>query len=64
MKYLIYAKVPKGVFFKDSFLINKKIPNNIKRPPCPISPNITPNKKGKVIKLNKEGLISLYLGTP
>ena len=28
------------------------------------SPNIRANKKGKVLIVNKAGLISLYLGTP
>ena len=32
--------------------------------PCAISPNITPNKKGNVTVVNKEGLIYLYRGTP
>ncbi len=32
--------------------------------PCPISPNIIPNKKGNVIIVNNPGLISLYFGIP
>ena len=38
--------------------------NNIKSNPCPTSPNITANKKGKVTVVNKPGFISLYLGIP
>ncbi len=30
--------------------------------PCIISPNITPNKNGKVTEVKIAGLISLYLG--
>lgn len=32
----------------------------ISKAPCIISPNITPNKNGKVTIANIEGLISLY----
>ena len=32
--------------------------------PCPISPNIIPNRNGKVITVNKAGFISPYLGNP
>lgn len=32
--------------------------------PWAISPNITPNKNGKVTVVKNEGLAYLYLGTP
>lgn len=32
--------------------------------PCPISPNITPNKKGKVTMAKTAGFTSLYIGIP
>jgi hypothetical protein len=32
--------------------------------PWPMSPNMTPKKKGKVTVVNMAGLISEYLGTP
>ena len=32
--------------------------------PCPISPNITPNKKGNVTIVKRPGFASLYLGIP
>jgi len=32
--------------------------------PWPMSPNITPKRKGKVMEVNKAGLASLYPGTP
>jgi hypothetical protein len=32
--------------------------------PCPMSPNIIPNKNGKVTVVKKAGLISLYEGMP
>lgn len=32
--------------------------------PCPTSPYITPNKKGKVIIVKRAGFTSLWLGTP
>jgi hypothetical protein len=64
MKYLKELNAPNAVPFKESFLRTKKVPNNHNILPWAISPNITPNKKGKVIILNKPGFISLYLGTP
>ena len=33
-------------------------------PPCPISPNMTPNRKGNMTMVNIPGLTSLYLGIP
>ncbi len=41
-----------------------KIPKIKNKSPWAISPNITPNKNGKVAQVNKPGFISLYLGTP
>jgi c-di-GMP-related signal transduction protein len=41
---------------------DKAIKNIIE--PCPISPNITPKKKGKLMQVNTAGLASLYEGTP
>lgn len=32
--------------------------------PCPISPNIRPNKKGKETTVKSPGLHSLYRGIP
>jgi len=32
--------------------------------PCPKSPNITPNSKGKLMIVKRAGFISWYLGTP
>lgn len=40
------------------------IANVSNRPPCPISPNITPNLKGNIAMQNSPGLTSLYLGIP
>ena len=42
----------------------KYVPNRNKRNPWNMSPNITANKKGKVIIVNNPGFTSLYLGTP
>ena len=39
-------------------------PNSNNRPPWPISPNMTPNRKGKKAIANNPGLISPYLGIP
>lgn len=39
-------------------------PNKNNKNPCPMSPNITPNKKGKVTVVNNDGLASRYLATP
>jgi hypothetical protein len=55
--------------FSLSFLISSAFyirynPNNNRRPPCPISPNITPNKNGKKGIANRPGFISPYLGIP
>ncbi len=36
---------------------------NIK-PPCPISPNMTPKRNGKVTIANTAGFTSLYMGNP
>ena len=65
-KYLVFIKVFKsGIVFKiSSFFKTSQIPSNKINPPCPISPNITPNINGNVIIVNKPGFTSLYLGTP
>lgn len=39
-------------------------PNKNKISPWPISPNITPNKNGKVTVVNSEGLAYRYLAIP
>ena len=41
---------------------DKAIKNMIE--PWPISPNITPKKKGKLMHVKTAGLASLYEGTP
>ena len=40
------------------------MPNKKAMNPWAISPNMTPNKKGKVIRVKYEGLAYWYLGTP
>jgi hypothetical protein len=50
-------------FFSSKFQISQT-PNANNIDPCPISPNITPNKNGNVIVVKIDGFISLYLGTP
>ena len=47
---------------KESLLRYKNSPKTNKAKPCPISPNMTPNKNGKVTIVKIPGLISLYLG--
>jgi len=64
MKYLAYNKGAIGEVFKESFFKTKKSPNMNKIDPWAKSPNMTPNKKGKVIKAKIAGLISWYLGVP
>lgn len=46
------------------FLKQRKSPKQNKIDPWAISPNMTPNKNGKVTKVKKPGLAYLYLGTP
>jgi hypothetical protein len=46
------------------FYMIKYIPRQNSKSPCPMSPNITPNRNGKVIIVNKPGLTSLNRGTP
>jgi len=43
-------------------IISKPTPSRIS--PCAISLNMTPNRKGNVIRLKTAGLIYLYYGTP
>ncbi len=45
-------------------LLSSQILNASKQPPWPTSPNITPNKNGKIGIAYKAGLTSWYLGTP
>ena len=40
------------------------IPRINNNDPCKISPNMTPNKNGKVIHVKRPGLNSIYLGMP
>jgi hypothetical protein len=40
------------------------IPKQNRMNPWKISPNITPNKNGKVVIVKRAGLNSRYLGTP
>lgn len=49
---------------KFSLFLIKNNPNNRSNNPCPMSPNINPNRYGNVIIVNNPGLISLYLGIP
>ena len=42
----------------------RKRPKTNNSPPCKISPNITPNKKGNVTQVKSPGLNSIYLGIP
>lgn len=55
MSCITYGKLS---LCKQRYKANKSTHN-----PCPISPNITPNKKGKVTIVKIAGLTSLYLGT-
>ena len=51
-------------FSNVSFLKIRYKPNTKTNSPWPISPNMTPKRKGNVIIVNTLGLISLYLGIP
>lgn len=65
-KYLainIGFNIPLEAFILAAFK-TRYAPNKNKRVPWKRSPNITANKNGKVIIVNKPGLISLYLGIP
>jgi len=53
---LYYLKVPS--------IKHRKTPTIRMIEPWPMSPNITPKKKGNVMEVNKAGLASLYDGTP
>ena len=44
--------------------MHSKKPTIKRTNPCPMSPNITPNKNGKVTCAKRAGLTSLYSGTP
>lgn len=47
-----------------SLIMQRKIPKERIMNPWKISPNMTPNKKGKVTIVNSPGLISRYRGIP
>jgi len=53
---LYYLKVPS--------IKHKKTPTIRMMEPWPMSPNITPKRKGNVIDVKRAGLASLYPGTP
>ncbi len=65
-RYLNYkaAAIPGPIFLKGTENKHKKAPTRNKTEPWPKSPNITPNKKGKVTHVNTVGLTSLYDGVP
>ena len=53
--------------FKASYLCpnrHRKMEKARRRPPWPISPNMTPKRKGKLMMVNMVGFTSLYFGTP
>ena len=58
-KYLILPNSPKTVpgVLEEKHRIEAKIKSIV---PCMTSPNITPNKNGKLTQANNAGLISLY----
>ena len=62
-KYLIGPRVPIMV---PGFLSEKqsRVANTKRMVPCMTSPNITPNKKGKVTMVKIAGLTSLNAGIP
>jgi hypothetical protein len=62
-RYLIDPKAPIAV---PGFLLEKQrtVENTMSIVPCMISPNITPNRKGKVTIVKIAGFISLYYGMP
>ena len=55
----LYGRIPfKKVLLIALYLRFNMIPNRKRMSPCAISPNITPNKNGKVTVVKKEGLAS------
>lgn len=61
MYLILYSDFSPSIFSPNQH--TKEAMKNRMRP-CPMSPNITPNKNGKVTILNTFGLISLYHGIP
>ena len=53
-----------GIIVLADFPNTSHNPNPRSAPPWPISPNITPKRKGNIGIANKAGLISWYLGIP
>ena len=63
--YLTWNKPLSDLFFLYvSFKSKSAIPVRKYTPPWPMSPNITPNWKGKVMIVKMAGFTSWYLGTP
>ena len=58
------ASIVEDFPFKHVSNRHRNIPKNSKARPWPISPNITPNKNGKVTHVKNVGLTSLYIGIP
>lgn len=59
IKYLTFDAIDREDYFTLESKNIKAKPASINNPPCPISPNITPNKKGNVTQVNIAGFISL-----
>lgn len=57
---MILLSKESGLFYRAT----KNTPKDKSNKPCPTSPNISPNKNGKEITVNKPGLHSPYLGIP
>jgi hypothetical protein len=55
--YLKSQTNEKAPRFRDSLFMTKYKPNKNSTKPCPISPNMTPKKKGKVTVVKIAGLI-------
>lgn len=64
MRYLAEAIPERAVPLSFSENTINIIPQRKSKNPWAMSPNITPNKNGKVIVVNTAGLNSLYLGMP
>ena len=55
---------PHLIHFSTDQIYNSEDPTKSNKEPWPMSPNMTPNRKGKVTVVNIAGFASLYLGTP
>jgi hypothetical protein len=64
IKYLAINRGAMALSFSLSLPNTRISPKINSSVPWPISPNITPNKKGKETWANIAGLISLYMGIP